>query len=112
MFGYSKGHYQRAVWKIEKFNEMVWFPKLYSNAEWVNEYNEESGQICQYKKDLTPHPMPNINDPNRIVFAHQKNIFGQTVYKFYGVYAPDLDQTDSVKHYFKRVKSSINLENY
>jgi very-short-patch-repair endonuclease len=112
LFGYSKGHYQRAVWKIEKFNEMVWFPKLYSNAEWVNEYNEESGQICQYKKDLTPHPMPNINDPNRIVFAHQKNIFGQTVYKFYGVYAPDLDQTDSVKHYFKRVKSSINLENY
>ena len=112
LFGYSKGHYQRAVWKIDKFNEMVWFPKLYSNADWVNEYNEESGLICQYKKDLTSHPMPRIDDPNRIVFAHQKNIFGQTVYKFYGVYAPDLDQTDPVKHYFKRIKTNINLEIY
>jgi hypothetical protein len=31
LFGYKKGHYQREVWKINKFNEMVWFSKLYPN---------------------------------------------------------------------------------
>jgi hypothetical protein len=31
LFGYKKGHYQREFWKINKFNEMVWFSKLYPN---------------------------------------------------------------------------------
>ena len=53
--------------------------------------------------------MPRIDDPNRIVFAHQKNIFGQTVYKFYGVFVFDHLRTDPVNHYFKRIKTSINL---
>ena len=42
LFGYTKGHYQRAVWTIDNFHEIVWFPKLYPNADWVNEFNEES----------------------------------------------------------------------
>jgi len=42
LFGYTKGHYQRAVWKVEKFNEIVWFPKLYSNSDWVNEFDEKN----------------------------------------------------------------------
>ncbi len=112
LFGYSKGHYQRAVWKIDKLNQMVWFPKLYSNADWVNEFDEKTGLICQYRKDLKPHPIPTKNDYDRIVFAHQKNIFGQTVYKFHGVYAADLSKSDPVKHYFKRIKTSIDLNNY
>lgn len=112
LFGYKKGHYQRAVWNIDTSNEMVWFPKLYSNADWVNQYNEETGLICQFRKDMKPHPMPGKNDPDRIVFAHQKNIFGQTVYKFYGVYRVDLLKTDTVKHYFKRIKTYIDLKNY
>jgi hypothetical protein len=31
LFGYKKEHYQREVWKINRFNEMVWFSKLYPN---------------------------------------------------------------------------------
>ena len=112
LFGYSKGHYQRAVWKIDKLNQMVWFPKLYSNADWVNEFDEKTGLICQYRKDLKPHPIPTKDDYDRIVFAHQKNIFGQTVYKFHGVYVADLSKSDPVKHYFKRIKTSIDLNNY
>ena len=112
LFGYSKGHYQRAVWTVDNFHEIVWFPKLYPNADWVNEFNEETGSILQFRKDKTPHPMPAGDDPDRIVFAHHKNIFGQTLYKFYGVYAPDISMSDPVNHYFKRIKTSIDLKKY
>ena len=79
LFGYTKGHYQRAVWKVEKFTEMVWFPKLYSNSDWVNEFDEKTDTIHQHRKDMKPHPISSIDANDRIVFAHQKNIFGQTV---------------------------------
>ena len=112
LFGYTKGHYQRAVWKIGKFNEMVWFPKLYSNSDWVNKFDEKTDSILQYRKDMKSHPIPSVDENDRIVFAHQKNIFGQTVYKFYGVFVVDHSRTDPVKHYFKRIKTSINLKKY
>lgn len=112
LFGYTKGHYQRAVWKIDKFNEMVWFPKLYSNSDWVNKFDEKTNSILQYRKDMKSHPIPSIDENDRIVFAHQKNIFGQTVYKFYGVFVFDHLRTDPVNHYFKRIKTSINLNKY
>ena len=112
LFGYTKGHYQRAVWKVEKFTEMVWFPKLYSNSDWVNEFDEETYTIHQHRKDMKPHPISSIDENDRIVFAHQKNIFGQTVYKFYGVFVFDHLRTDPVNHYFKRIKTSINLNKY
>ena len=112
LFGYTKGHYQRAVWKVEKFTEMVWFPKLYSNSDWVNEFDEETYTIHQHRKDMKPHPISSIDANDRIVFAHQKNIFVQTVYKFYGVFVFDHLRTDPVNHYFKMIKTSINLNKY
>jgi len=112
LFGYTKGHYQRAVWKVGKFNEMVWFPKLYSNSDWVNEFDEKTDTIHQHRKDMKPHPISPNDENDRIVFAHQKNIFGQTVYKFYGVFVFDHLRTDPVNHYFKRIKTSINLNKY
>ena len=112
LFGYTKGHYQRAVWKVEKFTEMVWFPKLYSNSDWVNEFDEETYTIHQHRKDMKPHPISSNDENDRIVFAHQKNIFGQVVYKFYGVFVFDHLRTDPVNHYFKRIKTSINLNKY
>ncbi len=112
LFGYKKGHYQRAVWKINKFNQMVWFPKLYPNSDWVNNFDDKTGLIHQYRKDLKPHPVPSKDDPDRIVFAHQKNIFGQTVYKFFGVFRTEFSMTDSVHHYFKRIDKEIDLSKY
>lgn len=112
LFGYKKGHYQRAVWTIKKTNQMVWFPKLYPNSDWVNSFDDKSGYIHQFRKDNQPHLMPKEGDPDRIVFAHQKNIFGQTVYKFLGVFRADLIKTDPVHHYFKRINRNINLLRY
>ena len=48
----------------------------------------------------------------RIVFAHYKNIFGQTVYKFYGIYETDKSVSDEYKHVHRRIKTKINLKDY
>ena len=44
--------------------------------------------------------------------AHQKNIFGQTVYKFFGIFRPDIERTNPVRHYFKRESKEIILNKY
>ena len=49
-----------------------------------------------------------------IVFAHYKNIFGQTVYKFYGIYATDKRASSEYKHIHRRIDdgTKINLKDY
>jgi very-short-patch-repair endonuclease len=112
LFGYEKGHWQRATWEVKGFNEMVWFPKLYPNKDWINTFDDSTGLICMQRKDNAPLPEPTSNGKNLIVFAHQKNLFGQTVYKFYGVYTADLEKSDLKKHYFKRIDIALNLKKY
>ena len=96
--------------KLRGFNEIVWFPKLYPNKDWINTFDDLTGLICMQRKDNTPLPKPTSNGKNLIVFAHQKNLFGQTVYKFYGVYTADLEKSDLKKHYFKRIDIALNLK--
>ena len=113
LFGYKGGHYQRAVWRIEKFNEMVWFPKLYPNSDWENSFNKDTNTITEHRKDFRDIGLPDQNDqPNRLVFAHQKNIFGKTVYKFYGIFRTDLARSNNVYHYHNRVEKCIDLKKY
>ena len=49
---------------------------------------------------------------DRIVFAHYKNIFGQTVYKFYGIYETDKSASNEYEHIHRRIKTKINLKKY
>ena len=65
-----------------------------------------NGKVVQRK---IPRSNP-IRD--RIVFAHYKNIFGQTVYKFYGIYRTDLNASNDTKHVHKRIKTKISLSDY
>ena len=113
LFGYSGKHYQRGWWSIKRFNQAVWFPKLYSNNQWRNLLSDDRSiitqeQIINGKK--VKHSLP--SNEERIVFAHYKNIFGQTVYKFYGTYIVDWENTDEYFQTFKQVSNSINLEEY
>ena len=48
-------------------------------------------------------------DHKRIVFAHYKNILGQTVYKFYGEFIVDWEKTNDFIQIFKRTSKKINL---
>lgn len=113
LFGYKGGHYQRGAWPIVRFNEMVWFPKLYPNSDWENSFNKETNTITEHRKDKSVIGPPDQNDqPNRLVFAHQRNIFGQTVYKFYGIFRTDLSRSNNVYHYHNRVEQCIDLKKY
>ena len=113
LFGYKGSHYQRAYWRIKGQNQAVWFPKLYDNKPWKNSLSKNYDEIIQQKivnGILEDVPLP--KNENRIVFAHYKNILGQTVYKFYGEYKVDWDKNKSHTHVFKRVSSRINLLMY
>jgi hypothetical protein len=118
IFGYDKGHYQRAVWRIKDKNEFVWFPKLYRNKEWNNKLLDGGDKISQ-EMILNNQSVPFQNwesnrdlNEKRIVFAHYKNILGQTVYKFYGRYCTDWSNSNENKQYFYRVDKKIDLEAY
>ena len=115
LFGYKGGHYQRAWWEIKDLNQAIWFPKLYPNKMWRNKISKDSSTITQemiingkrHKYDLP-------GNQERIVFAHYKNIFGQTVYKFYGKFKPDWSKTNEYINVFKRTRNGtkINLSDY
>lgn len=116
LFGYkSENHYQRAWWNkgIKNHNQAVWFPKLYPNKEWKNVLSADRSTI--FEERVINGKAVKINLPTneeRIIFAHYKNVFGQTVYKFYGVYVPDFEKTNEYKHVHKRIKTIINLKEY
>ena len=113
LFGYSGKHYQRGWWRIKSINQAVWFPKLYPNNQWRNLLSDDRSIITQEQiinGNKVKHSLP--SNEERIVFAHYKNIFGQTVYKFYGTYVVDWKNTDEYFQTFKQVSDSIDLEEY
>jgi len=116
LFGYaSENHFQRAWWEkgIRDFNQAVWFPKLYPNKEWRNVLSQDRSTIFEEKViDGSPVKINPPADKDRIVFAHYKNIFGQTVYKFYGIYRTDFDSTTEFKHVHRRIETKIDLTKY
>ena len=118
LFGYeSDNHFQQGWWEVgtRHLNQAVWFPKLYPNKQWINTLSDDGKTITAQKivngKIVKKGPLKTpIRD--RIVFAHYKNVFGQTVYKFYGIYKTDLGASSETKHVHKRIKTKINLSAY
>ena len=119
LFGYeSDGHFQQAWWDkaTKNLNQAVWFPKLYPNKEWNNSLSLDSLTITEQKKingKVVKIGLPKETRlRDRIVFAHYKNIFGQTVYKFYGIYETDKSASNEYEHIHRRIKTRINLKKY
>ena len=113
LFGYKGKHFQRAYWRIKGFNQAVWFPKLYENIPWKNVLTDDSSKIIQEKYingKISEYPLP--SNEERIVFAHYKNVLGQTVYKFYGKFEVDWENTNSFTNIFKRSATRIDFEDY
>ena len=116
LFGYKKkGHLYRAWWEVgtRDFNQAVWFPKLYPNKEWRNVLSQDRLTISEER--VINGALVKINPPakkDRIVFAHYKNVFGQTVYKFFGIYRTDFDSTTEFKHVHRRIETKIDLTKY
>ena len=113
LFGYKGKHFQRAYWRIKGSNQAVWFPKLYDNIPWKNVLADDSSKIIQEKYingKISEYPLP--SNEERIVFAHYKNVLGQTVYKFYGKFQVDWENTNSFTNIFKRSATRIDFEDY
>ena len=113
LFGYKGGHFMPGYWSVKGFNKAVWFPKLYDNTPWKNVLADDSSKIIQEKYingKISEYPLP--SDEERIVFAHYKNVLGQTVYKFYGTFQVDWENTNSFTNIFKRSATRIDFEDY
>ena len=108
-FGYIKGHFQRAVWKIPNSDKRIWFPKLYPNKEWNNELSEDFDKITM--RSLVGKDLSGSKIDEYIVFAHYKNILGQVVYKFLGEFHTSLEHSGKDKVVFLLKKKKIKLEN-
>lgn len=114
LFGYSKGHYQRAVWKHKKMKQLIWFPKLYKNRDWDNFLSPDGENIRSshvVNGKILEHRGGTVKDLNTIVFAHYKNVLGQVVYKFLGLYKPIIDGNKYV-HSYRRLKTKLHLQDY
>jgi len=123
-FGYKGDHYQRAAWTWKEKNKRIWFPKLYEDSDWNNSLSDDGKKITMERSDngsldvLWNEPKDNKwydrvkngqKTDNSIVFAHNKDNLGRTVYKFLGEFEVSLDETDSKKVTFIRKKTKIRL---
>ena len=95
LFGYPEefGHFQGGSWHIKGTNEIVWFPKLYRNVdkdgvEWINTIDNKLETITMQRRiNGVLTDTPGLLE-RAIVFAHQKNLLGEVVYRFMGVFVP------------------------
>jgi len=112
LFGAKYKGWQRGWWVRDK-QSAVWFPKLYNlkSSIWNNSLSDDGMEIIETKKDgsIIKNP-PNYNI-HRIVFAHYKNNFGQTVYKFTGVFETQSNLCTKQRHVHRLISTSVNLKN-
>ena len=133
LFGYpeAKGHFQGGSWHIKGTNEIVWFPKLYRNVdkdgvEWINTIDNKLETITMQRRiNGVLTDTPGLLE-RAIVFAHQKNLLGEVVYRFMGVFVPSPEcsanmvfedglaiNTKSTKNVYQRIeKKDLDLSKY
>lgn len=97
IFGKEYNGYQQAIFKYLK-NCYVWFPKLYLNNDWDNMLLDDGKKIQMRPKNTSK--LVALNKPKKssesvpekplpshcLVFAHYRDIFGQTYYTFKGLF--------------------------
>jgi len=108
LFGYKKGHAQNATWEVKKTGQVMWFPKLYPNADWDNELTKDGKSIFSKHKSGIKHKAGPLGPEEVIVFAHNKNALGDRVYKFVGVFEPICDG-DLYMHSYKLKSKTYDI---
>jgi len=82
-------------------NTMIWFPKLYPNGVWDNDFDENKGEIIEKniesEKKMIAHIKGHFKDPRkrRIVFARVKGILGDIQYRFRGIFKLDEEKSST-----------------
>lgn len=113
-FGYNKGHWQRGVWNMPSHIRdaigltgkcMVWFPKLYEQAEWNNSLSDDGTLITEINKDQQ-HSYEEPWD-TRIVMARSRDDLNRTLYRFVGVFEALPEFRSGNEHRFRRIATSV-----
>lgn len=110
LFGANYAGWQRGWWRRDD-KSAVWFPKLYNanKSLWNNSLSDDGTEIIETKKDGSLIKNPPEQNIKRIVFAHYRNNFGQTVYKFTGVFETSRELSTGYKHVHKLVSVNCSL---
>ena len=123
-FGYKKGgHFQGATWGIKGKNKYVWFPKLYKNDLWNNSLSDDTKKIImkldsgkslvdwmEERGDIDYLGKIKSGDSaSPVVFAHYKNLLGQTVYKFLGEFKVSSEESDEFSTISNRTRTKVYL---
>lgn len=94
-FGYEGGNLMKGSWPYKKIDgtcvSCVWFPKLYENKDWVNSISEDGATIHEKRRErpdeyVEESAKKKDRDAERIVFAHETDSLGYTLYSFKGVF--------------------------
>jgi len=111
LFGYKRGHTRNATWKVKETGQIMWFPKLYKNADWNNELSADGKFIYSSHASGKQHKGGTVIPTEVIVFAHNKNALGDRVYKFIGVFKPIFDG-NLIKHSYERISPCIDISKF
>ena len=100
-------------------NTLIWFPKLYPNGTWDNDFDETNGVIIEKNiesiEKRIAHIKSCLNDrrQRRIVFARVKGMLGDIQYRFRGVFVLDKEKTNNEKGLvWIRVSKETKTYNY
>jgi hypothetical protein len=90
-FGYTKGHYQKAVWRAASWeNAFVWFPHFIKHKDWLNIFSEDEKVITETMLTSNENTRQRIeaSDTNQVryTFAKTRDKLGNTLYRFVGVF--------------------------
>ena len=106
LFGKEVKSHQRATFLLRE-DLQLWFPKLYPNADWINTISSD-GSIIEQTKSNGYMEVKDIK--NSIVFAHFKDVLGNTYYVFKGIFRC-VDNTPK-KIIYERIANEIDLSDF
>ena len=114
-FGYTGGHYQKAVWTIGDIpNKIVWFPKLYPNGDWKNSISDDGLEI--HEVPLSPATIGKFGElssrsigETRVVFAHYKDSLGITLYRYLGEFIASESKSSGSNVVYDRIDTRTFL---
>ena len=100
-------------------NTLIWFPKLYPNGIWENDFDENNGIIIEKNIESIEKRNAHINSclndkrQRRIVFARVKGMLGDVQYRFRGVFELDREKTNNeIGLVWVRVSKEAKTYNY
>jgi hypothetical protein len=108
--GYSEGYLQwgKSFFNLSE-NEFIWFPHLTKQKDWENTISDDWTIINEKYIGKGKREKNNIIDNAlRYTFAKCKDIFGETSYRFIGIFTLQ-DYSSDIVYIYKRIATEIVL---